>query len=202
MATTTNYSWTTPDDTALVKDGASAIRALGTAIDTSMNTALGTKKAGMVLLNTTSFSGVSSQTVNDCFSATYDNYRILFKSTGSASIASLFRLRASGSDLSTTVYQDETFASDNTTLSGARNTAQTGARFIYMDSSKSIASVDLFAPFLAETKLYSSNLVRGTTVITGVMTGVINSAVSYTGITFITSAGTMTGEVSIYGYNK
>lgn len=35
MATTTNYGWTTPDDTALVKDGASAIRSLGTAIDTT-----------------------------------------------------------------------------------------------------------------------------------------------------------------------
>jgi hypothetical protein len=35
MATTTNYSWNTPDDTALVKDGASAIRSLGTAIDTT-----------------------------------------------------------------------------------------------------------------------------------------------------------------------
>jgi len=35
MATTTNYSWTTPDDTGLVKDGASAIRSLGTAIDTT-----------------------------------------------------------------------------------------------------------------------------------------------------------------------
>jgi hypothetical protein len=35
MATTTNYSWTTPDDTDLVKDGASAIRTLGSAIDTS-----------------------------------------------------------------------------------------------------------------------------------------------------------------------
>ena len=35
MATTTNYSWSTPDDTALVKDGASAIRSLGTAIDTT-----------------------------------------------------------------------------------------------------------------------------------------------------------------------
>jgi hypothetical protein len=35
MATTTNYSWTTPDDTDLVKDGASAIRTLGTAIDTT-----------------------------------------------------------------------------------------------------------------------------------------------------------------------
>jgi len=35
MATTTNYGWTTPDDTALVKDGASAIRTLGTSIDTT-----------------------------------------------------------------------------------------------------------------------------------------------------------------------
>jgi hypothetical protein len=36
MATTTNFGWTTPDDTSLVKDGASAIRSLGSAVDTSM----------------------------------------------------------------------------------------------------------------------------------------------------------------------
>jgi hypothetical protein len=36
MATTTNYGWTTPDDTALVKDGASAIRSLGTSVDTTV----------------------------------------------------------------------------------------------------------------------------------------------------------------------
>jgi len=35
MATTTNFGWTTPNDTDLVKDGASAIRTLGSAIDTS-----------------------------------------------------------------------------------------------------------------------------------------------------------------------
>jgi hypothetical protein len=35
MATTTNYGWTTPDDTALVKDGAAAIRTLGTSVDTT-----------------------------------------------------------------------------------------------------------------------------------------------------------------------
>ena len=35
MATTTNYGWTTPDDTALVKDGAAAIRTLGSSIDTT-----------------------------------------------------------------------------------------------------------------------------------------------------------------------
>jgi hypothetical protein len=36
MATTTNYGWATPDDTAFVKDGAAAIRTLGSSIDTSL----------------------------------------------------------------------------------------------------------------------------------------------------------------------
>lgn len=36
MATTTNFGWETPDDTDLVKDGAAAIRTLGSAIDTSL----------------------------------------------------------------------------------------------------------------------------------------------------------------------
>ena len=35
MATTTNYGWTTPNDTDLVKDGAAAIRTLGSSIDTT-----------------------------------------------------------------------------------------------------------------------------------------------------------------------
>jgi len=36
MPTTTNFGWTTPADTDLVKDGASAIRTLGNGIDTSL----------------------------------------------------------------------------------------------------------------------------------------------------------------------
>lgn len=36
MPTTTNYGWTTPADTDLVKDGASAIRTLGSGVDTTV----------------------------------------------------------------------------------------------------------------------------------------------------------------------
>lgn len=36
MPTTTNFGWTTPADTDLVKDGAAAIRTLGNGIDTSL----------------------------------------------------------------------------------------------------------------------------------------------------------------------
>ena len=40
MATTTNYGWSTPDDTGYVKDGALNIRTLGSAIDTTLNKGL------------------------------------------------------------------------------------------------------------------------------------------------------------------
>jgi hypothetical protein len=36
---------------------------------------------GLILISTTSFSGVASQPINDVFSATYDNYRILINAT-------------------------------------------------------------------------------------------------------------------------
>lgn len=36
MATTTNYGWSTPDDTALVSQGAAAIRTLGSSVDTTV----------------------------------------------------------------------------------------------------------------------------------------------------------------------
>jgi len=49
MAPTTNYSWTTPDDTDLVKDGAAAIRTLGTAIDTTVFTNAGNAIAKSVV---------------------------------------------------------------------------------------------------------------------------------------------------------
>jgi hypothetical protein len=52
MANTTNFGWETPDDTDLVKDGAAAIRTLGSAIDTSLVDLKG-GTTGQVLSKTT-----------------------------------------------------------------------------------------------------------------------------------------------------
>lgn len=83
MATTTNFGWETPDDTDLVKDGAAAIRTLGSSIDTSLvdlkggttgqllsktsNTDMdftfinpGDIGGGMTLLSTTTLSGATT----------------------------------------------------------------------------------------------------------------------------------------------
>jgi hypothetical protein len=54
MATTTNYSWSTPDDTALVKDGAAAIRTLGSSADTTVKALSPGTTAGDIDYYTTS----------------------------------------------------------------------------------------------------------------------------------------------------
>lgn len=75
MATTTNFGWTTPDDTALVKDGASAIRTLGSGIDTSLVDLKG-GTTGQVLSKATNtdldFTWVNKDTFKGCslYSAT------------------------------------------------------------------------------------------------------------------------------------
>lgn len=65
MATTTNYGWDTPDDTDLVKDGASAIRTLGSSIDTTTkalnpSTTLGDIEYRSATTNTNSRLGIGT----------------------------------------------------------------------------------------------------------------------------------------------
>jgi len=66
MATTTNFGWATPDDTDFVKDGAAAIRTLGSSIDTSLVDLKG-GTTGQILAKTSAtdmdFTWVAQQTL-------------------------------------------------------------------------------------------------------------------------------------------
>jgi hypothetical protein len=203
--TTTNYGFDIPQSTDLVKDGATAIATLGQDIDTAMNTALGTKKAGMVLLNTTSFSGVSSQSINDVFSATYDNYKIMIIHTNVDNVALNYRMRVSGADNSTANYTHQRYGATSTSLIASRSVSQTSGIIATVDAANGtgFASIDMFRPFLAETTYSVSNTAQGTTGLTAQSyNNIHNVASSFTGFTFFPSSGNMTGYVSVYGYNK
>ena len=208
MATTTNYGWTTPDDTALVKDGAAAIRTLGSAIDTSLNTALGTKKAGLVLLNTTSFSGVSSQSINDVFSATYTNYKILLDTDASdADIGLSMRMRVSGADNTSNNYRWASGYKDTSAgaISGQSGSGLTSSFRVLAASSvgRCFSSIDIFNPFTAEETGYVGNYFQIASVgFAQFVAANMSVTTSYTGFTLIPTAGTITGTVSVYGYNK
>jgi hypothetical protein len=106
MATTTNYSWSTPDDTALVKDGASAIRTLGSSVDTTLFTALGGTYPGLRLIKKQTIgTTVSSIAVTDVFSATYNNYLIQIDGQNASGVDAVqMQLRNSGGNLTDANY--------------------------------------------------------------------------------------------------
>jgi hypothetical protein len=206
MATTTpNYGWAVPTSTDLVKDGATAIETLGDSIDASMFTALGTKKAGMVLLNTTSFSGVSSQSINDVFSTTYESYKILVRlDSASASGALNMRMRVGGSDLTTGTYNYAYMFQRSSFISG-RAAAQTSLFIVESGNTSSqytVADVTIHGPFLTERTKLTVNAFEFNDNALDVVGGEVADTVSYTGFTVFPGSGTITGSVSVYGYNK
>ena len=208
MATTTpNYGWAVPTSTDLVKDGATAIETLGDAIDASMNTALGTKKAGMVLLNTTSFSGVASQSISSVFSSAYTNYRILLNLTAASVTTTTFlRLRTASDDTGTNYYA----AADGVNWSnGAVNSnlitqsAFIIGRHVTGDTGYSKYNFDVLTPNLAQyTCLLGGHSGVNATVPYhnhGAHWSVTNT--QFTGYTIYPNSGTLSGTCWTYGYN-
>jgi hypothetical protein len=202
MATTTpNYGWTVPTSTDLVKDGATAIETLGDAIDASMNTALGTKKAGMVLLNTTSFSAVSSVSLPaGTFTTDYDNFRIVGRVTGMSTNAMLARMRASGSDNTTTNHVFAAFYVDTTTSAVDFNgTSQTSLTLSRRDSEFyiDINGPAQVRPTTFQGRYYDRNQGRW-----GMVGANQTQNLSFDSMTFFPAASTFSGEIFCYAYNK
>ena len=204
--TTTHYGFDIPQSTDLVKDGATAIATLGQDIDTAMNTALGTKKSGLVLLNTTSFSAVSSQSINDVFSSTYDNYRIVADFVGSTGTNNNMRLRVSGADNTTSNYMRQYIYASSTTIAAARSNSQTTWLLGDHGTSRTINIVDLVSPNLAQVTggiHFSAMYYNSATENAWLQNGLgFNATTQFTGFSIYPSSGTITGTVSVYGYNK
>jgi hypothetical protein len=213
MATITPaYSWPVPTSTDLVTNGATAIEALGDAIDASMNTALGTKKAGMVLVNETSFTGVASQSVNDVFSATYENYRIVFNMVSSNHTSQLgLRLRVAGIDNSSSEY-DYAFVGHTpagSSYSGAGNPTTSFNQILRFTASGSLNTAghcDIFRPFETfKTVITSQTVYPNSSNSPQIQNygGQIRVDTSYDGFSIITNnaSTTLTGKIVVYAYN-
>jgi hypothetical protein len=208
MGTTTNNGWPTPVATDLVKDGWEAIKDLGDAIDTTLGV-YAPLTPGLTLINTTSFTAVASQSVNDVFSATYNlyliKYNITAKSTGA--IQGL-RLRFSGLDDTGSNYfrNSPYFRANSTTVSGGWAAISSMEFGQFSNDGIGSGTVELVNPFGAvKTNYLLDTLDTGSTTNQNTRSftyGIHNLTTSYTGFTIITGSGTITGSVSVYGYNK
>jgi len=162
---------------------------------------------GLVLLNTTSFSAVSSISIPaNTFSATYRNYRVVFSSDSSTAGHIQIRWRAAGSDNTTSNYYSGYWYTNIAT--GATGTDVAGAASNIMSKMgySNAAGVltmfyDVFNPFETKATGISALQSRNDAVINSVG-GYFQATTSFDSMTFIPSAGTTTGSVSVYGYNQ
>jgi hypothetical protein len=206
MGTTTNNGWPTPVATDLVKDGWEAIKDLGDAIDTTLGV-YAPSTPGLTLINTTSFSAVASQSLNNVFSATYKTYRIILRCTSSTDQSVNYRLRASGSDNSTANYDYQSFSSDSTSNVGSRTSGQTSGLLAMAgnggsSTSFNITSIDITNPFeTLKTSSFATVNYASSSILLRILANTHNVATSFDGITFFVG-GTITGSISVYGYNE
>ena len=107
-------------------------------------------QGGLVLISSTDFSAVASMSINNAFSSTYQNYKVLIYADPSADVNIDFRFRASGTDNSNSNYR---YFMPNAAYdgSGVTNLNGLGTTFIRIGSSStgnqtSTFSMDLFNP--------------------------------------------------------
>ncbi len=203
MGSTSNYSWPTPEQTDLVKDGWDAIKDLGDAADTTVKAVADGR--GLVHIETQTISATpSAVNFNNVFSATYDNYRIILDLEASGSADVLMRLRASGSDASGSNY-NFIFTSLITSAAVSSNVNQTSMIVgVLRASHKSSYVVEVSRPFLAEKTRTITNGTRTFDAVQGyIFNGEHQLTTSYDGFSLIASSGTfVSGQISVYGYRK
>jgi hypothetical protein len=154
------------------------------------------------------FSAVASQAINNCFSATYTNYRInLDNITYSQTTDTLLRLRASGVNTTTNYIGAGFYMShDSTTVTGATVSS------IFLGNSsgtngKVYGYIDIFNPNLAiETSASYMKPYRFNTGTSGAYSQGYaffqTDSTQFDGFAIVAGAGTISGSVSVYGYNK
>ena len=157
---------------------------------------------GLTLINTTSFSGVSSQSFNNVFTSTYENYKVLFSldiATGTPNLT--FRFRAAGSDITTAGYflfGDRTGGA----VSNIASTSQTSMLLGVASTATNNGILEIFKPQLTATKAVQANYYYANNGENYDLFCGTNYTTSCDGFSLIVSSSTMTGTASVFGYNK
>jgi hypothetical protein len=152
------------------------------------------------------FSAVTSLSLNGVFTSAHDNYLVVIRHQASSGTGIDFRLRASGSDNSTSnSYVLQYIASDGSNTAGGRTTSN-----IASDLSASYPTqrdgthIYLYGPYLAQPTAGRSVTGLGYTsayLLDSAFTH--DQSTSYDGFTLTTdSTQTLTGNIVVFGYEE
>jgi cytochrome c biogenesis protein CcdA len=156
--------------------------------------------SGLVYVTSTTVgSAVSSVTVSNCFSTTYDNYRITYAG-GTATNADFIRLTLSGGSGTSYAY-GATFIQYSNTTNTTVSAGDTAARVGVMGMTRWGMVIDIYSPFLSTQTNFTSQTSSDQYSWSG--GGYNSTSASSTGFTLTPAAGTITGGIiTVMGYRK
>lgn len=151
------------------------------------------------------FTTCETLSLNGVFSSTYDNYIVEIRYTSSAAVNLNARLRASGTDNSTTSsYVRQALSADGTSATGVRTTANLTLWGAPQNVQQCGATVYLFGPYLAQpTAMRTVDVNDLSSARIYDVASTHNQSTAYDGFTiYVTSSQTITGLITVYGLVK
>jgi len=158
------------------------------------------------LINSTSFSAVAAQQLDNVFSDTYENYKIIINITVASVSSALLQLRmASGGTVDSTASRYETGvytvgARNTVAAASANSSAAAQARLGRVATDVGCgAEVNMYNPFITTNTKFTCISAGNTLDASGA--GLIVTD-SYDGFQIFPSSGTITGTIHVYGIRE
>ena len=162
-----------------------------------------TTDQGLVHINTTTFSAVSSVSLDDVFTSTFNNYSMIISALSSVGAELNIRLRLAGTDAAGPTYIFQRLVAGSSTVTADRSTGQTAARVAFADTTTSYYHVNVYDPAIAIATMFrSSNAVSQTSATFQDVVTRHAATNAYDGLTLLGSTGTITGTIRVYGYKN
>jgi len=175
-------------------------------LNANLSFAASSPAGGLTLIATATPTAVASVSINNCFTSTYENYRIVVNisaATGGNAAVTL-RLRASATD-TTTNYTSQLQEAYSTTVSTVLNTSGTDDWYMSnLDGGFDNLSFayDIYAPQTATTTRYNGQSIYNTTSLMILQTvgGLQTASTQFDGFTLLYAGTNFTGTIRVYGY--
>ena len=160
-------------------------------------------------LGTISFSGVTSISLNNAFSSSYQHYKIIAKYHASTTSTVRFRWRSAGTDRTVGAYYSSGFIGRaNSTGIGSFNANATTSldvgRTETTADQRSFTMFECFDPFVstrATGHIFQWQGQDASGLLGGFGNGGYLQSIEFDGFTFFIDSGNFTGTIQVFGYN-
>ncbi|CAB5219059.1 hypothetical protein UFOVP227_24 [uncultured Caudovirales phage] len=161
--------------------------------------------SGLVYVASYTFSSNTAPYIDNCFSSTYDNYKIVINATSTSNNTALFKFRTGGADNSTSNYFWGGFyiniaGSASLTPESSGGAVTNGRYGAYSTNGNNFAEIMVSMPYSASQKTTFISNHQSAENYVRMMNGYFDATTSFDGIKIYNA--TLTGTMTVYGMRK